>query len=224
MYNLIVTLYNGSDLIIIKTDGIGDTLWTRTHGNFYTNDGGDDISQTSDGGYIVTGYSNSAQFTAGGYYILKTDSFGMTSSHCQEFNTSIATGNVVPWDSSITITITKGIINSINSNVPHMTDTVEQKNGCYLSAVGIDEQLGKSDLEYQAVPNPSAGLFTLKNNTANTGSNTIIVYDIFGHEIFTLQHSVATATQLDLTTRSPGFYFIKIIQGDKVEMVKVVVE
>src|ERR1035437_4380984 len=62
-----------NDVYVIKTDSIGDTLWTKIYGG-----PGDDkayrIKQTTDGGYIIAGLSNS--FGAGGYggYLIKTNS------------------------------------------------------------------------------------------------------------------------------------------------------
>jgi len=54
-----------------------DTLWTKTYGGIY-DDIAYSVKQTSDGGYIVAGYSSS--FGAGGYdvYLVKTNSGGDT--------------------------------------------------------------------------------------------------------------------------------------------------
>ncbi|MDD5529901.1 MAG: T9SS type A sorting domain-containing protein [bacterium] len=65
------------DVYIIKTNSSGDTLWTRTFGGA-TVDNGKSVQQTSDGGFIITGYTNS--FGAGGYdvYLIKMNSSGNT--------------------------------------------------------------------------------------------------------------------------------------------------
>ncbi len=66
----------GCDIYLLRIDSGGDTLWTRTFG------GGDDdigscVQQTTDGGYIVSGYTSS--FGAGGYdvVLIKTDANGV---------------------------------------------------------------------------------------------------------------------------------------------------
>jgi hypothetical protein len=52
------------DIYLIKTDGNGDSIWTKTYGGL-NNDCGYSIQQTSDDGYIVAGYTES--FGAGYY-------------------------------------------------------------------------------------------------------------------------------------------------------------
>lgn len=73
-------IVNGSplnaDLYLIKTDSLGDTLWTREYGNSGA-ESGYCINQTKDSGYIIAGTNGSVG--NGGAYIIKTDSLGLVS-------------------------------------------------------------------------------------------------------------------------------------------------
>lgn len=64
------------DYFLIKTDAAGDTLWTRTYGGPFQ-DEAKSVRETSDGGYILTGFSMSKD-TLGDFYTVKTNSIGDT--------------------------------------------------------------------------------------------------------------------------------------------------
>ncbi|RJP76047.1 MAG: T9SS C-terminal target domain-containing protein [Candidatus Zixiibacteriota bacterium] len=65
------------DVYLIKTDSLGDTVWTRTCGG-----GGDDVGrsvqQTPDGGYIVTGRTAANGVGCYDVYLIKTGALGDT--------------------------------------------------------------------------------------------------------------------------------------------------
>jgi len=64
---------NGTQVYVIKTNGDGDSVWTKTYGEMY-DDSGWSILQTSDMGYIICG-QNSAQYYKY-VYLIKTDENG----------------------------------------------------------------------------------------------------------------------------------------------------
>ncbi len=65
------------DVWLIKTDSLGDTIWTKTYGRSGA-EIGMSVQQTFDGGYIITGYTNSYGAGMIDIYLVKTDSLGDT--------------------------------------------------------------------------------------------------------------------------------------------------
>jgi hypothetical protein len=67
----------GDDVYLMKTNSSGDTLWTSTFGDEYS-DVGQSVQQTADDGYILTGATNSYDPEWGAYdiYLLKSDADG----------------------------------------------------------------------------------------------------------------------------------------------------
>jgi len=59
---------------LIKTDSLGDTIWTKTFGGNFRAEG-NSIDSTSDGGYIITG---SRHYFVGDVWLIKTDAKGDT--------------------------------------------------------------------------------------------------------------------------------------------------
>jgi hypothetical protein len=64
------------DVYLIKTDSLGDSLWSKTYGGG-RDDGGYAVQQTTDGGYIITGYTASFDVDSTyALYVIKTDADG----------------------------------------------------------------------------------------------------------------------------------------------------
>ncbi len=64
-----------SDVYLIKTDAAGNESWTKTFGGD-SNDVGNSVQQTSDGGFIIAGSTRSFGSGASDAYLVKTDAAG----------------------------------------------------------------------------------------------------------------------------------------------------
>jgi len=127
----------GIDVYVIKTDAIGDTLWTQTYGGA-NHDAGNSVIQTADGGYLIAGHTRS--FTSGNAnaYLVKID----------------AAGNVI-WMENY-----GGAGKDIANSVVGTTD------GGYLLA-GYSNSFGNSDVDVYVVKTNALGVVDWFNTYGN---------------------------------------------------------
>jgi len=65
------------DVYLVRTDSVGDTLWTRTYGGIWS-DYAVFVQETSDGGFIIAGSSNSRDWPKYDCYLIRIDANGNT--------------------------------------------------------------------------------------------------------------------------------------------------
>lgn len=65
------------DVYLVKINAAGDTLWTKTYGGI-SEDEAFSVKQTTDGGYILAGYTNSYGAGSSDVYYIRTNATGDT--------------------------------------------------------------------------------------------------------------------------------------------------
>ena len=197
---------------LLKTDSLGDTLWTRTFGGLI-NDEGYSVGCTSDGGYIICGYTESFSAGLDDFWIIKTDSTGS-----------------VEWDKVL------GGVNSDWGESIHQTS-----DGGYI-AVGVTESFGAGGMDvwliklgsqptfssneeiaptfytlHQNYPNPFNPSTKISWQSPVRSWQTIKVFDVIGNEIATLVNEEKEAgyhsIDFNVSDLPSGIYFYQFNAG-----------
>jgi hypothetical protein len=98
-----------------------------------------------------------------------------------------------------------------------------QGNCSDTSACVVVTGLGVSQKElsaYKYYPNPTSGIFTIER-AKNAASASIQIFNTIGNKVFQQNEIQTSLIQIDMKQFASGIYFLKIIEGDKMENIQV---
>jgi hypothetical protein len=208
-----VTGSSGNCIFLIKTNPIGDPVWTTFfYGNYYA-DGGS-AQQTIDGGYILTGKTH--RFSAGDpVYLIKTDSIG--NSGCNQtygvvsmMTTPIIVNTPVMQVSSGSIIGNPATILGCGGDV---SDTCTQ--------VGITPQI-IVESNFFILPNPFSSFTTVQSNKVFYDA-TITVYNSYGQQVKQIKNIFGQRITLFRDNLPIGIYFLRLTESKKTYVEKLVI-
>ena len=109
---------------LVRTDNVGDSLWSRAFGGD-NHDHGYSAIETSDGGYILAGHTGSFGFNGEDGYVVKTDGNGDITNHLT-YTTVSALVNPTSVGCGTTNVQVKVIIRNFgNETVPNVPASAE---------------------------------------------------------------------------------------------------
>ena len=219
---------NWNDIYVIKTDTLGDTLWTRTYGG----DGFEyayEVQQTNDGGYIIAGCTES--FCSGGYdlYLLKINTIGDT------IWTLVYGGENSESGRSIALTSDGGYIIAGEYSIylppyDYLTDALLVKTGpdTAVSGAPVIQWVSqpKDFILHPAYPNPFNPTTTISFDLPIKIHVSIYIYNVLGQRVGILMDGTMPQgihkVQWDGSNYPSGIYFIRASAGEFVQTRKVV--
>lgn len=220
---------NGNyDIWLIKTNSLGDTLWTKTFGGV-ENDGAFSVLETVDGGYIVSGYTGSFGSGYNDVWLIKTNGSGDT--------LWTATYGGIYWDVGKSVDQTNDGGYIIGGDY-YATGT--NSYDFWLIKIAPDpNDVGPQNLYYipkslilkQNYPNPFNPVTKIIYIIPKLNFVKLKVYDVLGNEITTLVNEEKPAGEYNVEFNShsdegrnlsSGIYFYQLRAGEFIQTKKMI--
>jgi len=212
---------NKGYVYLLKTNGDGDQEWIATMGGPQL-DEGFSVEQTTDGGYIITGFSDS--FSSGrDIYLIKTDSIGKTEWERTFGGAGTSVGNCVKQTSDDGY-IVAGFTNTALTKDDILLVKLEPDSPNLV--IDFDDLVPSKYSLQQNYPDPFNPSTKIRYSVPYSSKVVIKVFDVLGNEIETLVNEEKPAGTYELTWYAEGLpsgvYFYQLQTNAYVETKKMV--
>lgn len=193
---------DSTNIFLMKINASGDTIWTRSYGDGLQDEAFRN-SATSDGGYLVSGFTTNYAFQDSAQMILiKTDSLGFTG--CHEFTSHPVVTNAPLISRNTTFFQSSGLFSGVIS-IAEITVNTNDEDACLYA--GAEE--AKSKNRFLVYPNPANAELIIES-TLLQELDKVCLSDFQGRLLECKKVGRETRFNLDLANYSPGIYFLSI--------------
>jgi hypothetical protein len=202
----------------LKTNANGNLLWAKAFGNI-NSDWAQSIAQTIDGGYILSGATQSFGSIGNDIYLIKTDSLG-NSNFYENNTTTIITSPATIVTSPVTIVTSPPTI--VTSPATQVGSGGIVTTLC--TTVGLQSDITNPKSEISIFPNPTTGTFKINYTLAPKQPGTLHILNVTGSILYTQKLTQwSTEQTISLPHIANGVYTCVITSGDKRENGRLVV-
>ncbi len=222
-------------VLVGKFDSFGNAIWAKDAGTSGV-DMGRGINIDLNGNIYITGGFQSPTITFDSFTLIKTNSTSADDIFVVKYD---PLGNVIwalneggnmydiGWsicvDSFGAVFITGGFSSTtISFGSTTLTNSGNFTNDMFAAKLNYVTGMFENNSETKnisAFPNPTEGIFNLELST----NSTIIIFNVLGQEIFNETFKMGTR-KFDMQNQAKGIYFVKIIQDNKEQNIKIIKE
>jgi len=207
----------GIDIFLSMFDSNGNELWMKTFGGA-NDDYGGAFSPTDDGGYIISGYTESYGVWSRDMYLIKTDNYGDT------LWTKTFDSGGDEWGGCVKQTSDKGYIISGNTSIFGNGDVFLVKT----NPEGISglPQIIPQNIQYEVYPNPGNGQFNIEFEDPNSTAVKVEVFDRAGKLVFEKNGTRCQGNvyPLSLAGFPSGSYLLQVTTSKGCAVTKLVIQ
>jgi hypothetical protein len=194
-------------IYLVRTDSIGDTVWTKRYGGTAI-DEGFSVIQTLDGGFVLTGYTASYGQGSVDVWIIKTNSDGNIEWEKKYggFRSDIGRSIQQTYDGGFIIA---GYTNSFGSESGYDIYLINTNE---IGEMAVNENFLPA-LEIILYPNPARNKVTIINKSIFS-EVLIDIFDICGEKRWEDKFLYQKSIELDVSNLPMGFYILNILTED----------
>jgi hypothetical protein len=148
------------------------------------------------------------------------------------FKTGMATGASGWQQAVIDLTYVNGLVpdtlwvifsSSSFDYVPYEGSVLWIDDASVMLPTGVEQMLGE-DKSLDIFPNPSNGSFSIKHLFNKNSPQVIQVFNVLGEQIYSTTAKDKTINDIDISYSPKGIYFVKLLDGEKVYIDKILVQ